>query len=228
MYGFKNPISAFNKKNDRNIIQGMSPGQVITEDLYADIFRRSWGGTLGYGVEPAERIFEDDVVTDKLNIDSGYFIVADYYGRCAVFGKRNGQPTFVGMSDYSVLMNDYYEPDYTKMKTGEALRIMRYNYLKGNPSQDTMGRHADPIYRRIAESEEALIYFERYWEYVRWNEHGNEAALGFEVTYENLVEDIIDPEYARGYLVPEDLEDAERGARDLCEELNRLHKKYAP
>lgn len=73
----------------------------------------------------------------------------------------------------------------------------------------------------LAGDPEAMRFFADYWDYVRWNEHGNEPALS-EVGFGGFVEMILDPGHFLEYLS----NDPSNRSRTLSDELVRLHAKY--
>ncbi len=68
-----------------------------------------------------------------------------------------------------------------------GIEILREVYLG-----DTRG--SDPVGARIAGDEEALDFFADYWEYVHWNDRGNEPALS-EVMFEGFIDMLLRPEH---------------------------------
>ena len=82
---------------------------------------------------------------------------------------------------------------------------------------------------RIAQDEDAMRFFVDYWAFVRWNEHGNEAVLGDEVTFYDFVDTIVFPKETGtiDYLMPDGYDCADERERELAQRLETLSKKYA-
>lgn len=107
----------------------------------------------------------------------------------------------------------------------EKIRAMRDEFLieQAQYGYDrTMGM-------RIAQDEEAMRFFVDYWDYVRWNEHGNEATLGDDVTFYDFVDMIAFPKETGtiDYLMPDGYAHADERAIGLAQRLGNLFKKYA-
>lgn len=97
------------------------------------------------------------------------------------------------------------------------IRAMRNDYLMEH----------DGIEAQIATDVSAMKFFMDYWTFVRWNEHGNEANLGDEVTFGDFVDMVLCPEPTYDYLMPDGYEWADERERELAQRLETLSKKYA-
>lgn len=94
---------------------------------------------------------------------------------------------------------------------------MRHDYLMEH----------DGIGAQIANDVSAVGFFMDYWAYVRWNEHGNEAVLGDEVTFGDFVDMVLCPESSYEYLMPDGYDCADEREKELAQRLETLSKKYA-
>ncbi len=82
----------------------------------------------------------------------------------------------------------------------EAVGILRTIALDGEIGTK------DPFVRKIAEDDGAVGWLADYWNFVMWNEHGNEPSLS-EIGFSGLADVFRDPEYAYGYIIGEDPDD---------------------
>ena len=89
----------------------------------------------------------------------------------------------------------------------------------------------NPNIRKVAYDNEVFAWICSYWDYVRWNEHGNELSYD-ELAYDNGFSDIVgaiiyDPSDFLEYLRSGDSDQSEE-ERKLAAELRRLNRRLNP
>ena len=103
------------------------------------------------------------------------------------------------------------------MSTEDAIMTIRGIYL-----EPELRRFATEKGLEIADDPDCIRWFIDYWDYVRWNEHGNEASFQ-EMEFDSFVDTIGRPWFAIGYLLG-----GEHGIReeDLCRRLRELNLRH--
>ena len=101
-----------------------------------------------------------------------------------------------------------------------GIDILREIYLDPDLGQSTTS-----VGLRIAADPECIRWMKDYWNYVKWNEHGNEASLS-EIGFEGFVQDILDPSYVTEYLL-NDFPFSSKRAIDLADRLKVLNRRYS-
>ncbi len=90
----------------------------------------------------------------------------------------------------------------------------------------------DPALSRFANDSDVFAWICDYWDYVKWNEHGNELSydeLAFEGGFGDIVREIVyDPgniiEYLGGWTVADKLPDREK---DLIAGVRRINRRFS-
>lgn len=85
--------------------------------------------------------------------------------------------------------------DLNAIPVREAMSILRERCRRDHSPDREM--------RILMDSQEHFDWLVRYWQFVKWNEHGNEASLGEDVCYCGLLRMFLDPDemgYAYEYL----------------------------
>ena len=116
--------------------------------------------------------------------------------------------------------NDYQDWMFSnadKAPSSEAVNIIRSLYL----DERNKGIRR-PIGERIFNDQGCLKWFAKYWDYVRWCEHGNECSLS-EVGFDGFIDTFLNPEPYIEYLLPEGDETHE--GKELAASLMRIHKR---
>jgi hypothetical protein len=156
------------------------------------------------------------------------FVCPDGYGKWLAFAYDGKRHLFLGTFPEEKVFpheeEDWY--DYRERMFAEADRkpspqavdILRSLYLDGRNGRP------DPRLVSMAKDPACLKWFSDYWDYVRWNEHGNECSLS-EVGFEGFADCILDPEPYLEYLLPEG--DETDDGKILAEKLKLLHRRYA-
>ncbi len=101
-----------------------------------------------------------------------------------------------------------------------AIRTLRELYL--SPTEEST-----PVGRAMAADPKCLDWMHDYWEYVKWNEHGNQCNLS-EIGFDGFVDAILDPGNVLEYLLPEGRIPEYKDAIELADRLLALHEKYVP
>ena len=88
----------------------------------------------------------------------------------------------------------------------------------------------DPDADRVADDSEALEWLDDYWEYVKWNEHGNESSIDEVGGFKGFARTVTDSDYVEAtlnYLIYEDdPELIDPTARDLADRLKNIASRY--
>lgn len=88
----------------------------------------------------------------------------------------------------------------------------------------------DPNADRVADDREALEWLDDYWEYVKWNEHGNESSIDEVGGFKGFAYTVTDSDYVEAtldYLIYEDdPELIDPTARDLADRLKIIANRY--
>ena len=188
-----------------------SAGKEIPESVYEEFIDFAYG--------------RGDDLRDTLLWDCSYergFTCPDGSGGLYAFAVKNGKTYYLGRFGPG---DAYGPPSWDGLKeelldradrsdSATGLAYLREIYL--HP-----GEGASHVGMKIADDPEAMKFFADYWNYVRWNEHGNEPALS-EVGFGGFVEMILDPGHFLEYLS----NDPSNRSRTLSDELVRLHAKY--
>ena len=88
----------------------------------------------------------------------------------------------------------------------------------------------DPNADRVADDRQALEWLDDYWEYVKWNEHGNESSIDEVGGFRGLARTVTDSDYVDStlnYLIYEDDPNLiDPTARDLADRLKIIANRY--
>lgn len=88
----------------------------------------------------------------------------------------------------------------------------------------------DPDADRVADDRQALEWLDDYWEYVKWNEHGNESSIDEVGGFRGLARTVTDSDYVDStldYLIYEDDPNLiDPTARDLADRLKIIASRY--
>ena len=188
-----------------------SAGKPIPESVYEDFIDFAYG--------------RGDDLRDTLLWEDAYergFTCPDGSGGIYAFAVKRGTTYYLGRFGADEV---YGPPSWDEMKEellnradrsdpATGIAILRNIYLHPGETSSAVGR-------TMADDTEAMGFFADYWDYVTWNEHGNEPALS-EVGFEGFVEMILDPEHFLEYLAA----DSSKRSRTLSDRLVRLHGKY--
>ena len=155
------------------------------------------------------------------------FICPDGNGKWLAFAYDGRNHLYLGTFTYDEMFapeeEDWYEyserkfADADRKPSPEAVDILRSLYL------DERNGRPDPRLKKIANDPACLKWFSDYWDYVRWNEHGNECSLS-EVGFEGFADCILNPDHYLEYLLPEG--DETDDGKILAEKLKLLHRRY--
>ena len=147
--------------------------------------------------------------------------VCKYEGYWLAFAYWLGDPYYLGAFEYDEVFkpeespyHEYYHEVMSSIDNRpvpEAIELLAKVYLDPRAKNRTTKAQ-----KKMAEDKEAKKWLADYWEYVCWNEHGNQASLE-EVQWYGMVDTILDPEYVHEYL---------EDRPDLLESLDKLHAKY--
>ena len=117
-----------------------------------------------------------------------------------------------------------YEANRSK-DTVYAMNILRYLYCMPD------NRDATPIGKAIARDEDCFNWICDYWDYVKWNEHGNECNFWEAGGYGGFLDQILDPDAMNDtidYLLPDGRIPGYERAIELADRLMELHERYVP
>lgn len=116
--------------------------------------------------------------------------------------------------DYYAVDNAYSEAD----RMDRPIKLLLDVYKRYQPK--------DSLADRVANDEEALRWLDDYWQYVRWNEHGNQASIeevggfvGFAHTFDNA-------EYYLDYLLYDDYDKIDDDTKNLYDRLMSIAQRY--
>ncbi len=158
------------------------------------------------------------------------FVCPDDNGGYFAFAYDGEKHLYLGDFKHSQVFEDEGEDKYDKEERMlreadrsnviEAIDILRSLYLDPDFKELTT-----PEGMKIAGDPDCIKWMSDYWNYVKWNEHGNECSIS-EVRFEGFCEDLIDPSNAIEYLMPDGPKYADDTAKELAERLTRLNKKH--
>lgn len=87
----------------------------------------------------------------------------------------------------------------------------------------------DPNADAVANDREALEWLDDYWEYVKWNEHGNESSIDEVGGFRGFARTVTDSDYVDStldYLIYDDYDKIDPTARDLADRLKIIANRY--
>jgi hypothetical protein len=159
------------------------------------------------------------------------FVCPDDNGGWLAFAYDGRRYRFLGTYGFDDVFEAEKEDPYEKRErllleadtssVPKGIDILRRLYTDPDFRQE-----ATSVGLKIAQDDECIVWICDYWDYVKWNEHGNECALS-EAGFGSFVEDILDPHYALEYLMPEGREKAGTEEKLLADRLMVLHRRYS-
>lgn len=99
----------------------------------------------------------------------------------------SGAPASVVSRNLTPATRDALLEEADEANAAAGIEILKEVYLG-----DTRG--SDPVGYRIANDPKAIDFFTDYWQYVKWNNRGNEPALS-EVMFEGFIDMLLKPEH---------------------------------
>ncbi len=155
------------------------------------------------------------------------FVCPDGYNKWMAFAYDGRRYLFLGTFSYDEVFapeeedwNAYQEwmlSNADRSPSTEAVNVIRALYLDDH-NRDIRR----PIGEKIFNDQGCLTWFAKYWDYVRWNEHGNECSLS-EVGFDGFIDTFLNPDPYIEYLLPPGDED-ERG-KELAAGLMKIHRR---
>ena len=136
-----------------------------------------------------------------------------------------------------------YDPRY--QKPGEDLDDWEDRLIyEANRSRNTVyamdllqfafllpGKRVPAPYKKVARDGDCFAWICDYWDYVKWNEHGNECNFYDAGGYGGFLDQILDPDAMNDtieYLLPDGRIPGYERAMELADRLMELHDRYVP
>ncbi len=147
---------------------------------------------------------------------SAGFVCPDGYGEYHAFAIIKGKNFYLG----TYTMEETFEPEVPDWEEEmlEKARHARPRVQMQILKDILLTKPHTPIQEEMAEDPEVSEFIEDYWEFVVWNEHGNQCSLEELGYYPGVLEMVFDIEPYREYLSYEP---------SLWDRLVKLHQKYA-
>ena len=105
-----------------------------------------------------------------------------------------------------------------------AMDLLQFAYL-------LPGKRIPALYKKAARDSDCFAWICDYWDYVKWNEHGNECNFFDAGGYGGFLNQILDQDAMNDtieYLLPEGRIPGYERAVELADGLIALHERYAP
>lgn len=200
----------------------------ISEWVYEDFIDVAYGR--GGSLKDTAFYWNDEYVRGfwTPSEDGDYIAFAvDRNDRCHYLGRFTADELFgTEEPDWEDVKWDLYD-DADRLNDCRGIAILRDIYF--DPRE---AGNRTPEVDKIAMDDECIRWYCDYWDFVTWNEHGNEANLTECSTMPDIANAIHEPEYILEYLDPDgnftrddDPELYDRMKR-LAERLVYLHQKH--